>query len=105
MATRTLAGVTVEVDEEGFLKNPDDWKESMAAELAKEDGIADLTEQHWKVIRFMRQDFQANGQIPTIRRIKNTGGIPTDVLYALFPGGPAKKAARAAGLGKPQGCI
>jgi TusE/DsrC/DsvC family sulfur relay protein len=104
MPTKTYAGKTVEVDDEGFLKNPADWSEAMAPELAKEDGI-DLTDEHWKVIRFMRADFEANGQIPTIRRIKNAGGIPTNVLYELFPSGPAKKAARAAGLGKPQGCV
>jgi dissimilatory sulfite reductase related protein len=105
MPTKTYAGKTVEVDDEGFLKNPADWIEAMAPELAREDGIPELTEQHWKVIRFMQDDFKANGQIPTIRRIKNTGGIPTNILYELFPGGPAKKAARAAGLGKPQGCV
>jgi TusE/DsrC/DsvC family sulfur relay protein len=105
MPTKTLAGKTVEVDEEGFLKNPTDWTEAMAPELAKEDGIAALTEDHWKVIHFMRDDFKVSGQIPTIRRIKNTGGIPTNLLYELFPNGPAKKAARAAGLGKPQGCV
>jgi dissimilatory sulfite reductase related protein len=105
MPMKTLAGKTVEVDEEGFLKNSADWTEAMAPELAAGDGIAELTDAHWKVIRFMREDFQTNGQIPTIRRIKNTGGIPTDELYKLFPNGPAKKAARAAGLGKPQGCV
>ena len=105
MATKTIAGKSVEVDAEGFLVNPDDWTEDMAAELAKEEGINELTDLHWKVIRFMRDDFKTKGQIPTIRRIKNEGGVPTKDLYALFPGGPAKKAAKAAGLGKPQGCI
>jgi dissimilatory sulfite reductase related protein len=105
MPTKTFAGKTVEVDDEGFLKNPADWSEAMAPELAKEDGIAELTDGHWKVIRFMRDDFKVSGQIPTIRRLKNVGGIPTNVLYELFPNGPAKKAARAAGLGKPQGCV
>lgn len=105
MSTRTIAGKNVEVDNEGFLVNPNDWTEDMAPELAREEGIDELTEQHWKVIRFMREDFLSKGQIPTIRRIKNEGGIPTKDLYTLFPGGPAKKAAKAAGLGKPQGCI
>ena len=105
MATKEIAGKTVEVNEEGFLVNPDDWTEEMAPELAKEEGIETLTDMHWKVIRFMREDFQAKGQIPTIRRIKNAGGVSTKDLYALFPGGPAKKAAKAAGLGKPQGCV
>lgn len=105
MATKTLAGKTVEVDQEGFLLNPDDWSEAMAPELAKEVGIDQLTDMHWKAIHFMREDFKAKGQIPTIRRMKNAGGIPTKDLYALFPDGPAKKAAKIAGLGKPQGCV
>lgn len=105
MPTKTIAGKTVEVDAEGFLVNPDDWTEDMAPELAKEEGIEELTEMHWKVIRFMREDFKAKGQIPTIRRIKNVGGVPTGDLYKLFPQGPAKKAAKIAGLGKPQGCV
>ena len=104
MATKTILSKTVEVDEEGFLKNPDDWTEEIAVEIAREEGI-ELTEEHWKVIRFMRKDFKERGQIPTIRRIKNAGGIPIQDLYRLFPEGPAKKAAKIAGLGKPQGCV
>lgn len=105
MPTKTIAGKTVEVDADGFLVNPDDWTEEMAAEIAKEEGIEELTEGHWKVINFMRKDFKEKGQIPTIRRMKNAGGIPTGELYQLFPDGPAKKAAKISGLGKPQGCV
>lgn len=105
MATITLAGKTVEVDAEGFLVNPSDWTEEMAPLLAEKMGIYELTDRHWDVIRFMRKEFEERGQIPTIRRIKNAGGIPTKELYQLFPEGPAKKAAFIAGLGKPQGCV
>lgn len=105
MPTKTIAGKTVEVDADGFLVNPDDWTEEIAAEIAKEEGIEELTEGHWKVINFMRKDFKEKGQIPTIRRMKNAGGIPTSELYQLFPDGPAKKAAKISGLGKPQGCV
>lgn len=105
MATKTFAGKTVEVDGEGFLVNPDDWTEDMARELAKDVEIDDLTELHWKVINFMRNDYKENGQIPTIRRIKNSGGVPIKEIYSLFPSGPAKKAAKISGLGKPQGCV
>ncbi|HFB67809.1 MAG TPA: TusE/DsrC/DsvC family sulfur relay protein [Calditrichae bacterium] len=105
MPTKTIAGKTVEVDAEGFLVNPDDWNEDIAKELAKEEGINELTEMHWKVIHFMRQDYKERGQIPTIRRIKNAGGVPVQDLYKLFPDGPAKKAAKIAGLSKPQGCV
>jgi tRNA 2-thiouridine synthesizing protein E len=105
MASKTLAGKTVEVDGEGFLVNPDDWSEDIATELAKEMGINELTDTHWKVVNFMRSDFKERGQIPSIRRIKNAGGVPTKEVYDLFPEGPAKKAAYIAGLGKPQGCV
>ena len=105
MADLTLAGKTVEVNEEGFLVNPDDWTADMAPALAETEGIYELTDMHWKVINFMRDDFKEKGQIPTIRRMKNAGGIPTKDLYELFPKGPAKKSAKIAGLGKPQGCI
>ena len=105
MATKTYAGKTVEVNEEGFLVNPDDWTDEMASELAKEVGINELTDMHWKAIKFMRDDFKERGQIPTIRRIKNAGGIPIKDIYALFPDGPAKKASFIAGLGKPEGCV
>jgi len=105
MATKTYAGKSVEVDEEGFLANPADWTEDMASELAKEVEIDELTDQHWKVINFMRNDYKEKGQIPTIRRIKNSGGVPIKEIYSLFPSGPAKKAAKISGLGKPQGCV
>ncbi len=105
MKSKTYAGKTVEVDEEGFLVNSDDWTEEMAPELAKEVGINELNDTHWKVIRFLRNDFKEKGQIPTIRRIKNAGGVPTKDVYDAFPNGPAKKAAMISGLGKPQGCV
>lgn len=105
MSDKTIAGKTVQVDAEGFLVNPEDWNEEMAPELAKEFEITELTEKHWKVINFMRSDFKEKGQIPSIRRMKNAGGIPTKDLYDMFPEGPAKKAAKISGLGKPQGCI
>lgn len=104
MASKVLAGKPVETDAEGFLMNPADWQETMAPELAAGEGI-ELTDDHWKVIRFMRDDFKMNGQIPTIRRITSNGIVTTKELYGLFPGGPAKKAAKIAGLGKPQGCV
>jgi TusE/DsrC/DsvC family sulfur relay protein len=105
MTSTTTAAVSVERDEEGFLNNPEDWNEEIAGALAEEIGIGELTDQHWKVINFMREDFKERGQIPTIRRIKNAGGIPIKDIYTLFPDGPAKKAAKIAGLGKPQGCV
>ena len=105
MSTREIAGKVVEFDEEGFMVNPDDWTKDIAAELAKEAGIEELTEGHWTVIDFSRTDFKEKGEAPGLRRITKMGGVPTKQLYKLFPKGPAKKVARISGLGKPHGCI
>lgn len=105
MSTREIAGKVVEFDEEGFLANPADWDKEIAQALAEEIGITPLTEGHWKVIEFSRNDFAEKGEAPTLRRITKEGGIPTKELYQLFPKGPAKKVALVAGLGKPTGCI
>ena len=105
MPTREIAGVQVEVDAEGFMTNPQQWSEAVAAVLAKEEGIDPLTDAHWKVLKFMREDFLEKGQVATIRRLNKVGGIATKDLYDLFPQGPAKKAAKIAGLSKPQGCV
>jgi tRNA 2-thiouridine synthesizing protein E len=105
MATKVLASVTVEVNEEGFLVNPADWTKEIAAELAKEEGIAELTEAHWKVIDFSRQSAGTSGAAPTLRGITSGSGVSTKELFSLFPKGPAKKVAKIAGLGKPEGCV
>jgi len=94
----------IKFNEEGFLLNPAEWSEELAAEIARAEGI-DLNPRHWQVVRFMRQDFMASGKSPTIRRITKFGGVTTKELYELFPGGPAKKAAKIAGVPKPVGCI
>ena len=105
MPSMEIAGTTIEVNEEGYLTDPGQWTVAVAESLAEEEGISPLTEEHWKLIRFLQKDYAEQGALPTIRRIKNTGGIPTKDLYALFPGGPLKKATRVAGLPKPASCV
>ncbi|MEJ5314220.1 MULTISPECIES: TusE/DsrC/DsvC family sulfur relay protein [Anaerolinea] len=105
MATRTIAGKTVQVNDEGFMTNPAEWTKEIAVELAKEEGIEELTEQHWKVIDFCRQAGMSSGKAPTLRQITTGTGLSTKELFALFPKGPAKKVARISGLGKPEGCV
>lgn len=105
MATRTIAGKTVEVNEEGFMTDPNQWNEDIAIELAKEEGIPELTPAHWKIIEYCRQSAALSGKAPTLRNITNGAGVSTKDLFALFPKGPAKKVARIAGLGKPEGCV
>jgi dissimilatory sulfite reductase related protein len=106
MATKTIAGKTVQVNEEGFMTNAAEWTKEIGAELAKEEGLAELTPAHWKVIDYSRQWASANGgKSPTLRTITTNAGVTTKELFALFPKGPAKKVAHIAGLGKPEGCV
>jgi TusE/DsrC/DsvC family sulfur relay protein len=105
MTTVTMAGVEVHLNPEGFFEDPDEWTEAMAPELARAEGIDELTERHWQVLRFMRQEYFAKGTGPTVRILGKTSGVPVKELYQLFPKGPAKVAAKVAGIPKPRGCI
>ena len=93
------------LDADGNLANRNDWNEDVARFLAAQEGIAELTPQHWAVIRLMREVFEKEGDAPSIRRLTKESGIDTKTLYSLFPKGPAKRAAKIAGLPKPKGCI
>jgi tRNA 2-thiouridine synthesizing protein E len=95
----------VEVDAEGFLRDPAQWSEALAEEIAREAGITPLTERHMQVVRFMRQTYLTTGTAPTIRTLGKASGVPVKELYQLFPKGPAKLAAKVAGIPKPRGCI
>jgi len=105
MATRMIAGIEVQVNDEGFLTDLGEWSKDIAMELAKEEGIEALTENHWKVIDFCRQSATESGSAPTLRQITTGTGISTKELFSLYPKGPAKKVARISGLGKPEGCV
>ncbi len=105
MATKTIATKIVQVNEEGFMTNPAEWTKEIAAEIAKEDGIAELTAAHWKVIEFCRKEGMTSGKAPTLRQITSGAGVTTKEMFALFPKGPAKKVAHISGLGKPEGCV
>jgi tRNA 2-thiouridine synthesizing protein E len=104
MTMTTIAGKDVHVNEEGFLTVFDEWDEALAAELAREIDI-ELTEEHLQVLRFLRQDYQAQGETPTLRRVTTVGGFDTKRLFALFPKKPAKKMSYLAGVPKPVGCV
>jgi TusE/DsrC/DsvC family sulfur relay protein len=104
MPVITIAGRDVHVDHEGFLTAYDEWDDDLAKQLAANVGI-DLTDAHWKAIRFLRQDYRTQGETPTIRRVSTVGGVPTRELFELFPTKPGKKMAYIAGLPKPHGCV
>jgi dissimilatory sulfite reductase related protein len=105
MPTRTIANKNVQVNDEGFMTNPAEWTKEIAEELAKEEGLATLTDAQWKIIDFCRQSAATSGKAPTLRAITSGSGFTTKELFTLFPKGPAKKVAKIAGLGKPEGCV
>ena len=104
MTVATIGDAQVHVDAEGFLTEYDEWNEDLGRQLAARIGIQ-MTEAHWRVINFLRADYQAQGETPTLRRVSIQAGVPVKELFALFPAKPAKKMAYVAGLPKPKGCV
>jgi tRNA 2-thiouridine synthesizing protein E len=105
VGVKEILGKSLAIDADGNLVNLTDWNEEIALEIAKEEGINELNEKHWQVINYMRKVFSESGDAPSIRKLTKESGVDTKELYALFPKGPAKKAAKIAGLPKPKGCI
>jgi TusE/DsrC/DsvC family sulfur relay protein len=105
MSTATIAGNAVELNDEGFFVDPNQWTRDIAVEMATAAGISPITDRHWQVIDFMRKEYFEKGTGPTVRVLGKTSGVSVKELYQLFPNGPAKMAARIAGIPKPKGCI
>jgi dissimilatory sulfite reductase related protein len=105
MTTDTLELSGVELNDEGFFVHPEQWTEDMVPVLARREGIEELTDDHWKVVRFMRSEYLSKGTGPTVRALGKSSGVSIKELYQLFPKGPAKIAAKVAGIPKPRGCI
>jgi tRNA 2-thiouridine synthesizing protein E len=104
MPVTTIADHEIHVDDEGFMTVYDEWDEELAKSLAAAIGV-EMTDESWRAIRFMREDFKSEGHTPTLRRISTVGGFDTKGLFTLFPKKPAKKMAYIAGLPKPAGCV
>ena len=105
MTMQTIAATDVELSDDGFFVHPDQWTEDMVPELSRREGIDALADGHWTVIRFMRGEYETKGEGPTVRILGKASGVSVKELYQLFPKGPAKVAARIAGIPKPHGCI
>jgi tRNA 2-thiouridine synthesizing protein E len=99
-------GKKLEVNEEGFLINPEEWNRDAAELLAREEeGIQKLTEDHWKVIHYIRDYYQKKKLAPMVRKVCKNTEFQLKYIYELFPSGPAKGACKVAGLPKPDGCV
>jgi len=97
--------VKIMVDEDGFMENPEEWNERIALALASTEDITELTEDHWKIINYLRDYFKQYGIAPMIRKLCKETGYSLKTIYELFPSGPAKGACKVAGLAKPTGCV
>jgi dissimilatory sulfite reductase related protein len=105
MAAIVLAGKEFQVDEDGFIQDPTQWNDEVAKGLAEQEGIKELTEDHWKMIRYLRGYYLEFGVAPMIRKVTKDTGFNLKQIYQLFPTGPAKGACKLAGLPKPTGCV
>ena len=101
-----VSGKQLELNEEGFLTDPQQWDKQVAEALAKAgEGIENLSPEHWAVIEFIRNHYLQTNLAPMVRSICKTTGLPLRRIYELFPSGPAKGACKIAGLPKPDGCV
>jgi len=105
MSTIEVNGKMLDLDPDGNLLNTSDWNEDVALAFAKSEEIEELNDRHWVVINYMRKQYEEKGDAPSIRKLTKESGVDTKELYAIFPKGPAKKAAKISGLPKPKGCI
>jgi dissimilatory sulfite reductase related protein len=98
-------GRTYTVDEDGFLQEPEIWDDAVARDFALTEGLEDLTDGHWKVIRYLRNYYLEFGIAPMVRKLSKETGFKLKEIYDLFPSGPAKGACKLAGLPRPTGCV
>ncbi|MEW5827268.1 MAG: TusE/DsrC/DsvC family sulfur relay protein [Chloroflexota bacterium] len=105
MPVINLDGIELDVDEDGFIQDPATWNENLAVAIAKVEDVAALTEDHWKVINYLRDYYKQFGIAPMIRKLCKETGYDLKAIYELFPSGPAKGACKIAGLPKPTGCV
>jgi tRNA 2-thiouridine synthesizing protein E len=98
-------GKKYDVDEDGFLEEPSVWNQEVAKDFATSEGVTELTENHWKVINYLRNYYTQFGIAPMIRKLCKESGFKLNEIYAMFPSGPAKGACKLAGLPKPTGCV
>jgi dissimilatory sulfite reductase related protein len=103
MAQKTYAGVTVDVNDEGYFTNPGQWTKEIAMEIAKEEGVV-LTDKHFQVLNYLRDRF-TRGEALSIRGINKSGIVEVKDFYAMFPGAPLKKSTKIAGIPKPESCV
>lgn len=105
MPKSALGGQEIEIDEDGFIQEPDKWSKEVAEDIAKTEDAYPMTDDHWKIVNYLRKYYLEYGIAPPIRMVTKQTGIDLKAIYKLFPSGPAKGACKIAGLAKPTGCV
>jgi dissimilatory sulfite reductase related protein len=95
----------IEFDPDGFMADPTLWNEQVARQIAREEGIEELSETHLAIVRFIRQYWKEHDLAPPVRLLCTELGVSVREVYKLFTSGPARGACRVAGLPKPDGCV
>jgi len=105
MAIVEHGGISILVDEDGFMEEPEKWDDEVALALASTEGVDELSEEHWRVVNYLRDYYGRFGVAPMIRKLCKETQFTLKHIYELFPSGPAKGACKVAGLPKPTGCV
>ena len=95
----------IELDKDGFMVDPGLWNDGVARAIASEEGIEEMSEDHWKLVNFIREYWKENDMAPAVRLICKETGLSMRQIFQLFSSGPARGACRVAGLPKPDGCV
>lgn len=101
----TVGDMTLGLNEDGFILEPDRWNDAVAAALAAKDGVTQLTASHWKIVRYIRAHYVEFDVPPLVRKLCKQTGFQLKEIFELFPGGPAKGACKVAGLPNAKGCV
>lgn len=105
MPKGTFGGAELEIDEDGFIQEPEKWSKEIAVDLAKTEEVPSMGDDHWHVVNYIRDYYIQFGVAPPIRMLCKKTGFDLGTIYELFPSGPAKGACKIAGLPKPTGCV
>lgn len=105
MPTVEFEGNTFNVDEDGFIDNFTNYNEAWVKYVKHQEGIDEMTAEHWAVINILQDYYKKNGIAPMVRILSKLTGFKLKHIYELFPSGPGKGACKMAGLPKPTGCV
>jgi TusE/DsrC/DsvC family sulfur relay protein len=105
MEKKQFGGKMLDIDEDGFIQDPAAWDEAVAKDLAVTESVNEMTPDHWKLVKYIRDYYVKYNMAPMIRKMCKETGFQLKQVYDLFPSGPAKGACKVAGLPKPTGCV